>query len=443
MSDELSDLFDACEAKPDSVVLHRVLIGALEDAGADGPPLLSKLEVANRPPAVRSLIGQFLLNKGQAADALPWFEGDAPAQLMNQVRCLVALEQGGKAAILYARATDADPSLVDAELEKTFKVKQLNSTTADVIDLAGRRTGNIKLVAGAVSEASPPLRFTDIGGLSEVKEQIRRRIILPFQKKSIFEKFKRKAGGGILFYGPPGCGKTLLAKATAGECNATFFPVRIPDVLDLYIGESEKHLAGIFEKARQNTPAVIFFDEIEALAAKRRFDTNSTQSSLVSTFLSEMDGFGTNNQDILVLAATNVPWAIDSAFRRPGRFDRVMFIPPPDVEARAEILKILMSDRPLANGVNLRMIADLLPGFSGADLRAVTDEATDIAIDESLDGNSDTITPISLAHLKQAAKSRKATTIEWLTSARNYAKYNNEGGLYDDVVTFLEKHTKS
>jgi transitional endoplasmic reticulum ATPase len=351
--------------------------------------------------------------------------------------------EGGKAATLYERAIAADPSLANDKLEQKFKVRQLNPNSADVIDLAGRRTSNIKLVSDAPPEPVVTMRFTDIGGLTNVKDQIRRRIILPFQKKSLFDKFKRKAGGGILFYGPPGCGKTLLAKATAGECNANFFPVRIPDVLDMYIGESEKHLAGIFAAARQKTPAVIFFDEIEAIAAKRRFDTNSTQSSLVSTFLSEMDGFGSNNKDILVLAATNVPWAIDSAFRRPGRFDRVMFIPPPDVEAREQILKILMNDRPLEKNTNVRMIAELTPGFSGADLRAVADEATDLAIDDSLERDSENITPISLGHLKEAARSRKATTIEWLTSARNYAKYNNEGGLYDDVVEFLEKHTKS
>jgi transitional endoplasmic reticulum ATPase len=440
---DVSDLVDACQARPDSPALHRALIAALDEAqNGEEAEAMGQLEVAPRPKAVRKLIGDFLLSKGYPAQALPWFEGDDPDQLIEQVRCLVSMDEGGKAAALYEKAVAADPSLADDKLEQKFKVTRLHSTSADVIDLAGRRNDNIKLVASREPAKTTPVMFSDIGGLNEVKDQIRRRIILPFQKKSLFDKFKRKAGGGILFYGPPGCGKTLMAKATAGECKASFFPVRIPDVLDMYIGESEKHLAGIFEAARAHTPAVIFFDEIEAIAAKRRFDTNSTQSSLVSTFLAEMDGFGSNNQDILVLAATNVPWAIDSAFRRPGRFDRVIFIPPPDVVAREQILKVVLGSRPVEGGLKLSNIAELTPGFSGADLRAVADEATDLAIDDSLDRDSDDVTPISMAHLKEAARSRKATTVEWLTSARNYAKFNNEGGLYDDVVTFLEKHTK-
>jgi SpoVK/Ycf46/Vps4 family AAA+-type ATPase len=281
--------------------------------------------------------------------------------------------------------------------------------------------------------------FADVGGLEEVKRDISRKIILPFKKPGLFDKFKRKAGGGVLLYGPPGCGKTMMARATAGEVGAAFISIEIAEVLDMYIGQSEKRLAAAFENARKARPAVLFFDEIEALAARRRFGHADHGASLVSTFLNEFDGINASNEGVLVLAATNVPWAIDTAFRRPGRFDRVIFIPPPDREARLAILKMALEDRP-QEAINLEPIAQATSGFSGADLVGLVEEACDFAIEESLESGE--IAPIRQKHLAEAVKEKKPTTLEWLAQARNYAKYSNEGGLYDDVVAFLDKHSK-
>ena len=150
------------------------------------------------------------------------------------------------------------------------------------------------------------VRFADVAGLEEVKTQIVRKIIRPFREKRLFDRFRKKAGGGVLLYGQHGCGKTLLARATAGECAARFFSVAIPDILDMYIGESEKRLANVFAEARSSRPAVLFFDEIEAIGARRRFSESDSKASLVSTFLNEMDGVGANNEGILVLGATNL-----------------------------------------------------------------------------------------------------------------------------------------
>ncbi|HEV7556500.1 MAG TPA: ATP-binding protein, partial [Kofleriaceae bacterium] len=282
--------------------------------------------------------------------------------------------------------------------------------------------------------------FADVGGLAEIKSQIEKRIILPFQKPSLFAKFKKKAGGGILLYGPPGCGKTLLARATAGQCKATFLNVAIEDVLDMYIGESERKLHALFDKARTTTPAVLFFDELEALAGKRQHTREATSSKLVSLFLSEMDGFVKNNAGVLILAATNVPWAVDPAFRRPGRFDRVLFVPPPDRAARSSILKILLGGRPVASNIDVDALAQRTSGFSGADLENLVDTAADHAIALSLDAGSEV--PIDHKHLVAALGEIKPTTSEWLTTARNYARYANEGGQYDEVLEFLAKNAK-
>jgi SpoVK/Ycf46/Vps4 family AAA+-type ATPase len=287
----------------------------------------------------------------------------------------------------------------------------------------------------------PGVTFADVGGLDEIKAQVEKKIILPFQKPALFAKFKKKAGGGILMYGPPGCGKTLLARATAGQCKATFLNVAIEDVLDMWIGESERKLHALFEKARGSTPSVLFFDEIEALAGKRQHTREGTSSKLVSQFLAEMDGFAQNNAGVLILAASNVPWAIDPAFRRPGRFDRVLFVPPPDRAARASILSIVLAGRPVAGDIDVAALAARTSGFSGADLENLVDTAADRAIAASLARDAEV--PIDHGHLLAALAEIKPTTLEWLTTARNYARYANEGGQYDEVLEFLRRHGKA
>jgi SpoVK/Ycf46/Vps4 family AAA+-type ATPase len=294
-------------------------------------------------------------------------------------------------------------------------------------------------VADLVRYRQSTTNFDDVVGLTEIKKQVHKKIILPFQKPSLFQRFRKKIGGGVLLYGPPGCGKTLLARATAGQCKATFYNIEISDVLDMYIGESEQKLHAIFEKARADVPCVLFFDELEALATKRdHMKGNST--NIVSQFLTELDGFEQKNEGVLILASTNVPWSIDSAFLRPGRFDRMFFVPPPDNTARAAIIEHYLKDRPVDKDIDATWVASKASGFSGADLEHLVDMAADEAIEQSIDSGADV--NISFAHLKQALRDARATTIEWLTTARNYARYANDGGRYDDVLEFMKKHGK-
>ena len=161
---------------------------------------------------------------------------------------------------------------------------------------------------------------------------------------------------------------------------------------------------------------------------------------MVSTFLSEFDGLAAGSDTLLVVAATNVPWMIDTAFRRPGRFDRVLFVPPPDREARLYILRRLLLDQPAAPGLDMERYAAATSGYSGADLLNLVETAIDLAIDDSLAG--DAATPLARKHFDAALAEVKPTTAEWLATARNYAKYANEGGQYDEVLTFLGKHAR-
>ncbi|MEO1171052.1 MAG: ATP-binding protein [Myxococcota bacterium] len=282
--------------------------------------------------------------------------------------------------------------------------------------------------------------FSDVVGLDAIKKQVSKKIIQPFQKPSLFARFRKKIGGGVLLYGPPGCGKTLLARATAGECQATFFNVQISDVLDMYIGESERKLNAIFDKARQEAPSVVFFDEIEALAGKREHARNASHSNVVSQMLTELDGFAQNNSQVLVLGATNVPWSLDPAFLRPGRFDRMFFVPPPDRDARAAILAHHMRERPAEAAIDFNALAAKTAGYSGADLENLVETAADEAIDESLETESDSV--IRFAHLKNALGDTRSTTVEWLTTARNYARYANDGGRYDEVNAYIKRYGK-
>lgn len=448
-TDQLDGLERALAASPDNQPLAELLLGACADANdharacrvLDG---LGAAALTALPQALRLRLSRLAGARGDNERALQLAGDDTPEAAIARVRALLALNRRDEAEREYRRAVQVNPTLEDERLAAELRGK--------VVSLdAARRFGAERTVASEEIDGEDVVRrlqpetervgFSDVGGLEEVKQQIRRRIITPFQKPSLFERFRRKAGGGILLYGPPGCGKTLLARATAGECGAKFFNIAIDDVLDMWMGESERKLHALFEQARRSAPAVMFFDEIEALGGKREYSREATTAKLVSQFLAELDGFAQNNQGVLILGATNVPWAVDPAFRRPGRFDRVLFVPPPDQQAREDILRGLLRDRPQAGSIDLAGLARVTSTFSGADLRHLVDTAADEAIDASLEAGEER--PLSTEHLKAALAQVRPTTLEWLTTARNYARYANEGGQYDEVLAFIRQHGKN
>lgn len=276
--------------------------------------------------------------------------------------------------------------------------------------------------------------FRDVGGMEEVKEDIRMKIIYPIQKPELFKAYGKKAGGGVLLYGPPGCGKTLLSRATAGEIKASFFAVGLHSVLNMFVGGSENKLHQIFDLARKNAPSVLFFDEIDALAGDRRDMRGSASRALINQFLAEMDGAQDDNDGVLILGATNAPWHLDSAFLRPGRFDRLVFVPPPDEAARAEIAEIHSREKPVVQ-FEPQALAKKTAGFSGADMRAVFDLAVEATLKEAMKRGE--MVPVSGKDLLKTCKKVKPSTRKWFESAKNYALYANQSGFYDDVLEYL------
>jgi AAA+ superfamily predicted ATPase len=348
----------------------------------------------------------------------------------------------------YGAATIIDPTLHDPELVAFLGLTSDTPSGEDkpVSDEDAAAISEL-LTAAAIGDEGPGaalptpvevtsgVSFSNIGGMEDVIERIRMNIIYPFKNPEVFKKFNKRPGGGILLYGPPGCGKTHLARATAGECGARFISIAITDILSKWLGESERHLHDIFETARQHTPTVIFIDEIDAIGMSRA-DAGSYQAPVVNVLLTEMDGIQSSNDQLMVLAATNVPWRIDQALRRPGRFDRVLFVPPPDQSAREAILKIHLRKLPVGN-VDTAKLAKLSDRFSGADLRAVVERASEKAIYQEM--RTGRPTELTQALLLDALKETKPSTVEWLETARNYATYSNRAGLYDELVAYFER----
>ncbi len=262
----------------------------------------------------------------------------------------------------------------------------------------------------------PNVHWDDIGGLEQVKQELREVVEWPMKYRKLFAHMKVKIPKGILLYGPPGTGKTLLAKAVATESEANFISVKGPEFLSKWVGESEKAVREVFRKARQAAPAVIFIDEIDAVAPMRGRDLGShVTERVVSQILTEMDGLE-ELHNVTVIAATNRPDIIDPALLRPGRFDRIVYVPIPDKDARKEIFKIHLRGKPLAEDVDIEKLAERTEGYTGADIEAVCNEATILALREYIQSGKDPNEPkdakIEMKHFEEALKRVKPLSKE-------------------------------
>lgn len=437
--DDIQNLREALKHSPNNIPLKILLAEALmKGAQFDEAELQMKEVLAIQHDNLKAnilLARIFFLQKKYSAalvilEALAEYNGSNPEVLLLYAKALFKEGAKEQARPYYQRALKIDPSHADEEMDNEFRLRQYEKGASNDDDEEDwDEDESIKKFE------KPSVNFSHVGGMQYVKEQIELKIINPIKFADLYKAYDKKIGGGILLYGPPGCGKTYIAKATAGEINANFINVSIHDVFDMWLGSSEQKLHAFFETARKNAPCVLFFDEIDALGANRNDMKNHAGKHVINQFLSELDGVASNNDGVLVLGATNVPWHLDPAFRRPNRFDRIIFVPPPDVESRKSILEILLQKKPV-NSIDYSTLAKKTADYSGADLKALIDICVEDKLKESF--SSGVPTPIGTKDLVKALDKHKPTAVkEWFQAAKNYALYANDTGLYDDIAKYL------
>jgi len=345
--------------------------------------------------------------------------------LVLYAKALLKEKENGKAIEAYQKALALAPGFRDETLDNALRLRDGLDTTIDEV---------IDQITDSRFLQKPSIDFSDVGGMDSVKKEIDLKIIKPLQHPELYKAYGKKTGGGILLYGPPGCGKTYLAKATAGQINAKFISIGLSDILDMWMGNSEKNLHEVFELARANTPCVLFIDEIDALGASRTDMKQSSGRHLINQFLLELDGINHNNEGILILGATNTPWNLDPAFRRPGRFDRILFVPPPDQLSREAILQLKLRNKPVGK-IDHASVAKKTEHYSGADLEALVDLAIEGKLEAAFENGIPQ--PIETKDLLAAIQQHKPSTQEWFITARNFALFSNESGIYNPILNYL------
>jgi AAA+ superfamily predicted ATPase len=446
-ADPFENLREAVRQSPQNVPLRQHLADSLLERGrADEAETEFRRALTIEPAnaALKLGLARAFYRQGKDSEAFVVLEqlvkpgNAAPAARVLFARLLFKTGDVASAVAQYKAAVEDDPDEADREFADRLGIRDVAAPADDEDELVDGRLRASREGAGGIALPEierPNVRFDDVGGMEALKEEIRLKIIYPLQHAEMYKAYGKSIGGGILMYGPPGCGKTHLARATAGEVQAGFIAVGINDVLDMWIGSSERSLHEIFEQARRSAPCVLFFDEVDALGARRADLRQSAGRHLINQFLAELDGVQTKNDGLLVLAATNAPWHVDPAFRRPGRFDRVLFVPPPDTVARESILRIMLKGKP-AEDIDYHAIAAKSEQYSGADLKAIVDLAVEAKLQEAMKAGG--LRPLVTKDLQRALKTHRATTSEWFSTARNHALYANQGGVYDDVLAYLK-----
>ena len=405
----ISAIAAAVEATPDNVPLRLHLATLLLGADRPAEALEQCVVVLGRQPDSREALKM-------AADAA-FKTGDT-------VR-----------AISYGRLLDAlGASLLDGPDFIPSPAPSRAPTPETAVPLSAQDDDDESETGGWEVER-PLVTLSDVAGMEAVKRRLNLAFLAPMKNPDLRKLYGKSLRGGLLLYGPPGCGKTFIARATAGELGAKFLSVGLSDVLDMWIGNSEKNLHQIFETARANSPCVLFFDEIDALGHKRSQMRNNAGRNVVNQLLAEMDSVDGNNEGVFILAATNHPWDIDTGLRRPGRLDRTLLVLPPDAAARESVLHLHSADRPL-EGVDFAALAAKTEDYSGADLAHLCEAAAELALEDSL--TTGKIRAIGMNDFKRGLKEVKPSVRPWFETARNYALYANEGGVYDELIEYLK-----
>ena len=277
--------------------------------------------------------------------------------------------------------------------------------------------------------------LADVGGMQSVKDRLTMAFLAPLRNPEIRKLYGKSLSGGLLLYGPPGCGKTYIARALAGEVGAAFMNVRISDVLGHYIGDSENNLHDVFETARACAPVVLFLDEIDAVGMRRSPSSASYMRPVTNQLLMELDGIGADNEGVFILAATNTPWDVDPALRRPGRFDRCVAVLPPDGPARQAVLYHHLKSRPV-EGIDMGYLVQHTDGFTGADLAHLVDSAVEYAMMDSV--RTGNVRMVTMQDFRRALEQIRPSAGPWFVTARNIVEYGNREGQYDDLAKYMK-----
>ncbi|GAA2624457.1 ATP-binding protein [Streptomyces axinellae] len=428
MSDEsplIQSLRGAVEAAPEDVPLRLHLAQLLLDAGRAGEAIVEAAAALQRDP--NNVQARAMMTRAVG----PPPPGPAAAPSPSSGQAPHAPEPGFD----WHRAEDEVAGIVEPRFV-TGPPDESGAAGTPEVPLAAGGDDDPGATSPWDVESAGGLRLADVGGMREVKERLEAAFLAPLRNPELRKLYGKSLRGGLLLYGPPGCGKTFLARAVAGELGAGFLNVALSDVLDMWVGASERNLSSIFKTARRNAPCVVFLDELDALGGKRSRIQHGGMRNTVNQLLTELDGVGSDNEGVFVLAATNHPWDVDSALRRPGRLDRTLLVLPPDDEARRAVLHYHLRERPVA-GVDLERLARRTEGFSGADLAHLCETASEYALMDSVRSGEPRM--IGMADLTRAAKELRPSTDAWFATARNVALYANEGGTYDDLLAYLKK----
>ncbi|MCU0267787.1 MAG: ATP-binding protein [Acidimicrobiales bacterium] len=285
----------------------------------------------------------------------------------------------------------------------------------------------------------PTVRLVDVAGMVEVKQRLERALLAPLRNAELRAAFGKTLRGGLLLWGPPGCGKTFIARALAGEMGVSFVPVALSDVLDMWLGNSEQNVHRVFQRARRDAPAVLFLDELDAIGHRRTNLRGDGMRNVVTQLLAELDGVDSANDELFCLGATNQPWMVDAALRRPGRFDRTVLVLPPDPPARWGILRQALADRPVA-AIDLDPLVARTETWSGADLVHLVDSAAELALAESVDAGA--VRPITQRHLDGALRELGPSIHDWLDTARSVAAASDDSRTFAPLVDYLRRVRK-
>jgi SpoVK/Ycf46/Vps4 family AAA+-type ATPase len=408
----LDSLRKAVEAMPDDLTLRLHLATMLQAAGLRDEMVRQVGAILQRDPG------------NGAAMALLMKREDPPPGLSQQGQSVQP------ATPAEAPASGYDWSQAESEVSDVLPPMFVGDTSSRQQDAAEDPS------ARAFDVEHAGLRLADVAGMTEVKQRLEAAFLAPMRNPELRRLYGKRLRGGLLLYGPPGCGKTFIARAVAGELGAQFMPVSFADVIDMFVGQSERNIHELFASARRNSPCVLFLDEVDALGQKRSQLRNTPMRSAVNQLLLELDDVSASNEGVFLLAATNHPWDVDSALRRPGRFDRTLLVLPPDEPAREAIFRYHLLERPVA-GINLSRLARLTDGYSGADIAHVCETATEYALLDSV--RLDAPRMIGQGDLETAVTEVKPSLGPWFDTARNVALFANEGGTYDDLAAYLRK----